>query len=247
MDRRRFMQLSALGGAGIVLVRCSAPGIKGVTLNPDQLLGKLVAEGNETPVKSAIWYRGQEHGDGLLYKIPAGILTKTATLTADMLLDGQYITVFTLELAEGESGPRFRVMFSALNACSARFRLPLSFTDLNQWRLDREGAWLKPICSGDRVDLSRVDRMTVKILRKCEKPSRFCITPFFLTEEEISKLDHPVLPRGPLLDEMGQSTLSSWPGKSRSADDVTQLLKTQLQQSPEWTLPANMMEWGGWL
>ncbi len=245
MDRRQFVQLSVLGGAGILTRRCGKPAIKGETISPSQLLGNLVSQEDDAPVKNAVWYRGEAAGDGLLYKFPAGLLTKTGTLTADMLLDGQYMTAFVLEL-EDEDGSRFRNMFFTLNQCSARIRLPLRFTDLNQWRLDREGAWMKQICGGDRIDLAGVDRMTLKILRKSEKPSRFCITPFIFSEEQVRKIIHPVLPNGPLLDQMGQSTLHKWPGKSRSPEQVTRRLEKQLQQAPEWTLPANMMEWGGW-
>ena len=38
---------------------------------------------------------------------------------------------------------------------SARMRVPLEAVDQNRWRYPREGAWLKPMCGGDRVDLAR--------------------------------------------------------------------------------------------
>ena len=43
--------------------------------------------------------------------------------------------------------------------------MPLEAVNQNRWRYDREGAWLKPRCGGQRVDLSKVDRMRFEIER----------------------------------------------------------------------------------
>ena len=32
-------------------------------------------------------------------------------------------------------------------------RAPLEAVDQNRWRFEREAAWMKPLCGGDRVDL----------------------------------------------------------------------------------------------
>ena len=76
---------------------------------------------------------------------------------------------------------------------------------------DREGAWLKPLCGGERVDLRRVDRMEVIVLRKGPGPVRWRMTPFTASGTEPDRLSQRYLANGPLLDALGQSTLRTWP------------------------------------
>jgi hypothetical protein len=124
--------------------------------------------------------------------------------------------------------------------------MPLEAVNQNRWRYDREGAWLKPMCSGDRVDLDRVDRMSLTILRKSAQPVRWCMTPLVATVDVPLKLDEPILPRGPLIDELGQSTLHDWPAKSRSAEQVSERLRVQLEAAPQQRWPEGFSRWGGW-
>jgi len=163
-----------------------------------------------------------------------------------MLLDGNHLAVFMVKLQEGEDGPAFTLHFGALNQCSARIRMPLSVVDQNRWMLGREGAWLKPICGGSRVDLAEVDRMTFTVLRKSPRPVRWCLTPFEATTGEPPRLAARLLPKGPLLDELGQSTLHEWPGKSRSAAEVTARLRAQAGAAPQQRWPEGFSCWGGW-
>ena len=51
----------------------------------------------------------------------------------------------------------------------------------NRWGIDREGAFLKPRVSGDRVDLSQVDRMSLYVVRKEPGQIRWCMTDFIAT------------------------------------------------------------------
>jgi hypothetical protein len=56
----------------------------------------------------------------------------------------------------------------------------------------------------------------------------------------------PLLPRGPLLDELGQSTLHDWPGKTRSIEAlVARLRGQQVESAASW--PEQFSRWGGWL
>jgi hypothetical protein len=210
------------------------------------LLGELEPEETSAPIPGATWYTAQAPGDGLYYTFPQGALTEARYLTADMLLDGQYLTSFTLFLQEGEDGPVFGLNFGLLNQCSARLRVPLEAVKQNRWRYPREGAWLKPRCRNERVDLHRVDRMWLAVERKSPRPSRFCITALTATVEEPPKLDTLVLPEGPLLDALGQSTLHEWPAKSRSHEEVTERLKTQRKIASAQRLPEGYSRWGGW-
>jgi hypothetical protein len=206
----------------------------------------------ETPIAGATWYLAHEVEDGLAYRFAAGALANARYLTADLLLDGTHLAVFVLRLQEGEAGPVFNLTYGALNQCSARLRMPLEAVKQNRWRYEREGAWLKPLCSGERVNLGKVDRMTITVLRKSDKPVRWCMTPVTATAEEPPLLDELVLPQGPLLDELGQSRLhdwpekNDWPEKSRSAGEVSARLQAQLEAAPGRRWPEGFSRWGGW-
>ncbi|MDI7275726.1 MAG: hypothetical protein QME94_07095 [Anaerolineae bacterium] len=217
-----------------------------LTLTPLSALGGLEMDQEAAPLPGAAWYTAHAAGDGLEYRFAAGALAPARFLTADLLQDGNQIAVFHLTLQEGEGGPTFGLLFGALNQCQARIRMPLEAVNQNRWRYEREGAWLKPICWLDRVDLRRVDRMTLSILRMAEEPVRFCLTTFTATSTEPPALTEPLLPKGPLIDELGQSTLHDWPTKSRSAQEVTARLQAQLAQASAQRWPEGYSRWGGW-
>ncbi len=214
-------------------------------LDPEGMVGGLVREDEGAPIAGASWYAAEAADDGLSYRFPAGVLAEAKYLTADLLVDGDHLVVFALRLQEGGRGPTFMLLFSALNQCQARLRMRLEAVDQNRWRYDREGAWLKPMCAGDRVDLAKVDRMTITVLRKSDRPARFCLTPVVATAVEPERLDAPALPKGPLLDELGQSALHEWPTKSRSAEEVTERLHAQAEEAETCKLPQGFSRWGG--
>ena len=215
-------------------------------LQIDRLLGSLVRQKDEPTIPGAPWYVAHDVGDGLSFRFPVGALAGANYVTADTMVDGNHLGVFLLTLQEGEDGPAFGLIYSALNQCSARIRMPLEAVDQNRWRYDREGAWLKPMCTGKRVDLRRVDRLTITVLRKSDRPVRWCITPLVAMVEPPELLSELILPQGPLIDELGQSTLHEWPNKSRSADEVTARLREQSAAAPEQRWPEEFSRWGGW-
>ena len=214
-------------------------------LSPEGMVGGLRREEGPTPLPQAVWYVAEEPMGGLSYRFPTGSLAEARFLTADLLLDGNTLSVFALELREGEEGPSFHLAFAALNQCQARLRFALEGVNQNRWRYDREGAWLKPMCGGDRVDLRRVDRMSIVVFRKSDKAARFCLTPVVATAEEPELVSDPVLPRGPLLDELGQSRLHEWPGRSGRAEEVTERLRGQLAEAGSHRPPEGRTRWGG--
>jgi hypothetical protein len=163
-----------------------------------------------------------------------------------MLLDGTDLAVWALYLQEGEKGRRFRFHFGALNQCSFRLRMSMEYLDQNRWLVGREGAFLKPTCGGDRVDIDKVDRMSLEVMIKSPKPVRWCMTDLRMTPSEPAKIDKPVLPKGPLVDEMGQSTIHEWPGRTRSLDELKTRVRRQLWQAPKLTWPTEFTRWGGW-
>jgi hypothetical protein len=208
--------------------------------------GTLRVDESEAPVAGATWYVAEAVDDGLTFEFAAGALAAYRYLTADVLLDGEHLAVFHLLLQEGADGPTFGMSFGLLNQVSARMRVPLEAVNQNRWRYPREGAWLKPLCGGDRVDLAAVDRMRIVVNRKGPEPVRFCMTPVRATVEAPPVLETLVLPEGPLLDAVGQSTLHDWPTKSRSPESVTARLRAQLEAAADQALPEGFSRWGGW-
>src|SRR5690606_34359290 len=64
--------------------------------------------------------------------------------------------------------------------------------------------------------------------------------------DEPPLLSDPLLPKGPLIDELGQSTLRRWPGKTRSVQEVTSRLSRQRDEAPALRWPETYSRWGGW-
>lgn len=217
------------------------------TITPSAYKGNIETQAGPTPIPEAAWYQGNNPGDGLLYTFPAGTLAEMNYLTADLLLDGAALATFVIVLQEGENGPTFELSSGFLNQCQARMRVPLEAVNQNRWRYEREGAWLKPRCQGQRVNLHKVDRMRFEIERKSPWAVRWCMTDFIATVGEPPPLSRPILPKGPLLDELGQYTLQDWQTRSRSAAEVTARLQAQYAAASGHQLPEHTSRWGGWL
>lgn len=242
MKRRAFIVTSALAAGACT----GANKIQGKPLEPSGMIGGLRKDGTGTPIPNAAWYVAEKSGDGFEYKFEPGTLAKAQYLASDMLLDGNNLIVFLLTLQEGENGRRFTFRFSGLNQCSFRMRMPFSLVDQNRWGIDREGAFLKPRAGGTRVDPAKVDRMRLVVTRKSPNPARWCMTPLYVAADEVQRIEKPILPKGPLIDELGQSTLHEWPAKSRTVDEVTARIRKQLEDAPSQRWPDGFTKWGGW-
>ena len=153
--------------------------------------------------------------------------------------------MFQLRLREGDEGPTFALTYAVLPHAEARMRMQSEAISQNRWQFLREGAWLKPMAGGSRVDLSRVDRMHLVILRKSAAPVRWCQTSLTATADEPAKLADPRLPKGVLIDELGQSTTRDWPSKTRSVADLQSRLRGQLAAAPSHKWPSAFSVWGG--
>lgn len=238
MNRRHFLTISALSAVPAV----AAIGPK---LGVWKTLGKLREEDGAPPIPTAKWYYAEAEGDGMAFEFKAGSLLRQRCLSLDMLLDGRELAVFQIALQEGAGGRKLSFRFGALNQCSFRMRLDLALVDQSKWMADREGAFLKPTFGGDRVDLAKVDRLAFTILRKSPKPVRWCMTDLHLETTLAPKLTEPVLPKGPLLDEFGQSTLLEWTAKTRSVEELKARIKGQFDAAPGQSWPAAFSRWGG--
>jgi hypothetical protein len=251
LSRRDFLKTSAMAGTTLLTSTAfisyvkSAPLVKGLRLVPTRILGQLKEEGNSMLLPGGMKYVATEIGDGFLFRFPKGSLADKKFITSDMLLEGNNASNFCIELQEGENGPAFVFRFSCLNQCGLRVRMPLDMIDMNRLGIQREGAFLKPRCSGDRVNLGNLDRMRFYVNRKGLKPTIFNITGFIATEEDVPLITDPVLPEGPLLDELGQSRLHHWPEKTRSIEEMSTRLKRQLREAPDQKWPDAFTRWGG--
>jgi hypothetical protein len=225
----------------------AAAQLPGEALAPAGLTGGIRRETGVAPLESAVWYTAETEGAALVYRLQTGALTKARYLAADMLADGDTIQAFSLTLHEQSQGRVFSLSFGALPQCSLRIRLPLALVDQSRWLADREGAFLKPRCGGDRVDLAQVNEIRLTLRRKApRRVARFCLTPLYASLEEPPKLARPVLPRGPLVDEFGQSAIREWPGRTRSEKELTDRIRAQHAAASKRTWPAFFSRWGGW-
>lgn len=238
LNRREFIVAPLLAAAGK---------LSGEALSPTGLMGNIRRESGAAPVEHAGWYTAETENAALTYRIRAGALAKARYLAADMLADGDTIQAFSLTLHEQGKGRVFSLNFGALPQCALRIRLPLALVDQSRWLAGREGAFLKPRCGGDRVDLAQVDEIRLTLRRKAPgQAARFCLTPLYASLEEPPKLSRPVLPRGPLVDEFGQSAIREWPGRTRSEQELTGRVRAQLAAAPQQAWPASFTRWGGW-
>ena len=235
--------LPAARGAGSAPA-AALPGLP-FQLEITKLAGKPAREDKPAPFPGGQWWTAGAVGDGFECLFPPGSLAGARILTADLLVDGNHMAVFQLTLQEGESGPAFTLVYTALNQCQARLRMQTIAVEQNQWRFPREGAWLKPMCGGQRVDLKRVDRLILRVLRKSDQPVSWYMTPITATAEDVAQLSAPILPKGFLLDEFGQSRIHEWPARSRTRDEVTARLKTQAGEAPGRRWPSGFSRWGG--
>ena len=243
MRRREFL---AAGVAVSMAPALSAEALPGIVLEITETIGALRKDPSSAPIDGAAWYIADEPHAGFLCRFPAGKLADVKFIAADLLLDGDTSAVFQMTLQEGEKGRRFRLGFSALNQCSLRMRMSTALVDQNRWQADREGAFLKPLVSGDRVELDKVDRIAFVLLRKGPKPARWAMTPIHVSQAEVPKLEKLVLPKGPLLDEFGQSNLRNWQGRTRSEAELKRRILGQYERAPKMTWPAEFTRWGGW-
>jgi hypothetical protein len=214
-------------------------------LEPSEMTGGCARVDGPGVIPGAVWYEAQTENAGLAFRFNPGALAGMRFLTADIFADSPELPVFQLRLREGDNGPTFALTYAVLPQAEARMRMRAEAINQNRWQFLREGAWLKPMAGGSRVDLSNVDRMTIVVLRKSQRPVRWCQTPIAVTVEEPPRLSQPRLPKGTLIDELGQSTTRQWPTRTPSLDALTKRLEAQLAAAPSHKWPASFSAWGG--
>lgn len=247
IHRRKFMWTvgSASSGAFLMLTSDCGGRVTGSHLEQAGWLGTLKRGSGPTPIPGAEWYEATTVGDGIEYRVSPGSLNTSQYLTADFLIDGKNLAVFRLRFCEAGKNREFHFRFSTLAQCSLRLRMPMDIVDQNRMNLVREGAWGKLRIEGERVDPAKVDRIILEVLRKDFEPLRWCMTPLTVTDTQPTRISNPVLPKGPLLDEFGQSNLHDWPNRTRTEEELTTRIRGQLREAPEQTFPTSFSPWGG--
>ena len=243
LHRREFLGIVAVVPAAIAT---GQPKDEGHLLAPATFLGSLKKEAGEGLIPGSSWYVAAAENDGIDFRFPAGTLANVKYITTDMLLDGDTLAVFFIHLKEGEGGREFHYRFGALTQCSLRVRMDLSMVDQSRWLADREGAFLKPTADGDRVDLSKADRMTLTLARKAPGPARWCMTAIVASPGPVEKITVPLLPKGKLIDKFGQSAQRRWPGKTTSEDQLKSRIREQYAGSSRQAWPDGFSKWGGY-
>lgn len=248
--RRTFLRSTGVGMAGVIALDLGSPPAAAgsglpLRLEPAGLSGSCTRVEGPPVVPGAVWYEAGSEQDGLAFRFAPGALAGMRFLTADLYADSPELPVFQLRLQEGESGPGFTLTYAVLPHAEARMRMQADAITQNRWQFLREGAWLKPMAGGSRVDLGRVDRMTIVVLRKSQRPVRWCQTAITATAEEPPRLAEPRLPRGALIDGLGQSTTRRWPGRTQDLDELKARLASQLAAAPSHRWPAAFSAWGG--
>lgn len=193
----------------------------------------------------AVYEASDTEGTSIDFTVAPGSLCEYSWITFDMLLDSDTTAVYQLRCFERGAPEPFIVQFMLLIHAQARVRVPLTILDMNRWGLDREGAWLKALCDGRRVDPSRVDRISLAVTRTGGRRVRFHLTPPILTKGEPPLLRDPLLPKGVLLDRFGQCAVRDWPGKTRNLGELAERLQAQLRESYDAAFPAGFSRWGG--
>ena len=189
-----------------------------------EITGGMTREDVPSPMEGGALFaipEGQPNRDGLRATIAGGSLAGAKFATFDVLLSGDRFVMFRFDLMAGDECICME-RFSPLTECQTRICLPLS------------------------GDLGRVDSMTITVDRKTDPPASFCISPVTFAASEPPRLDDPMLPRGPLVDEMGQSTLHNWPTKTRCIDALLAHLRAEYDNAPAQQWPEHFSASGGW-
>jgi hypothetical protein len=184
------------------------------------MLDDAVPLDRDPAFEHAEWFQVQKRG-GIAYLLktpPAG----AKYVSLDLLIGDTRFIMFRIRLLAGEREVWSRHS-SALTWCQTRIvqKLPAA------------------------ADLANVDRVELIAARKPIGAMAFCAAPPRFSTEPPGRLDTPALPKGPLLDAMGQFRLAEWSTRSKAATEVTARLHADLAAAPMASWPARFSRFGG--
>jgi len=161
----------------------------------------------------------------------------TVDLDYQAQASGKYMLLF---FARGENQPRLVVRYALVPDTSPRLVLPLSAFDAQQLFLARTPGVLKVVVAGQPVarrDLSHV------LLGLQEREFQQSVQ---VRHIALWSAEPPARPftAAPIIDELGQSSRRTWPGKTPDGASLVAALKNELHAAhPE--PPAEQTRWGG--
>jgi len=183
---------------------------------------RLSSAGPEPVIAGGAWYGcgpGDPSGQGISFRLQPAVIG-IRHLWFDILLSGsRFVTFFARIRMRGVDQ---KVVFAPLCECQTRIVLPL------------------PEPGHGPVTV------VIGILRKTTPAARFCLGPLHFSAGEPPFLSNPSLPRGPLVDAMGQSTLHRWPEKTSDLSAMIRRLRADWKRATRVRQPAGRSRWGGW-
>lgn len=125
-----------------------------------------------------------------------------------------------------------------------RIYVPLKALDSQKMFFPRKPGQLKMVIHGNKVDLDLVNRIQIGV-QKSSFTQHLDISNIHLSDEE------PVysLPDEKLVDELGQWTQKSWPGKMQSEEELVRYLQEESQVEADnrlYDFSDQWSEYGGW-
>lgn len=164
-------------------------------------------------------------------------------LSADFFHPGETIHQWKLEFFAADSDAPAEIIFAVYPGVRARLRIPTSALLMNSWLLSREGALLKPMCGGRVVPPDEVVRIRQTLVAGPDGPVAWWQEPWKISPEEPPLLDNAESMHQFLLDEFGQCAWKSWPGKTRTREEMVAGLQAAASREAEpW---AGRSRWGG--
>ncbi len=165
------------------------------------------------------WYgipAGGAYKAGVSFAMPLQA-SSARILWFDILLSGPWFAMFSLRFENGKT--QSVQHFSPLNECQTRivFAVPA-------------GPW---------------KRVTVAIERKPDPATKCFLSALTFAESDPPILTRPVLPMGPLADEMGQSRFHEGDARQKTAADMVRHLTRLHREAPKQTWPFTFSKWGG--
>lgn len=236
-----------------------AEGSYPVLLRPDEVVD---AERGETDQYSenGHWYEAPSGSARLVYSCPKDVLRNGKYFSFRHLHDGRYnadyhIKFFTEErsriasLLPGSSSrdEQMSLKVSFVPQCEDQFTLPLDAmqgegVSESQYR---DNSRLRTFVGKRPRDFENINSLTVEVRSQAGEPIRWFQTPIRVSKSVPAPLENPSFPEGPLVDEMGQSTLHAWSGRTESQEALSDRLRGQLNEATEPTTRSNRSRWGG--
>ncbi|WP_436911673.1 hypothetical protein [Halosimplex marinum] len=224
--------------------------------------GELEArgDGDSFPRGNVTEYVSRSVGDELVYEVD-GSLTMDSVLSYRLYADTEYSPRFRIGivnradddglsipyLSSGEDDPRaeFYSVYFVLPRYWTQVTLPIrSLHDGNRF-LEKEGAVSRKLTGGDRIDPERIDEVRIRVYNKGRSDLTWYQTPLSVSEGHPA--DHnELIDRDHYVDELGQSNVKDWDGKTDDIDELSERLTRQSDLPNSGGSASSFSKWGGW-